>query len=333
MATTDPLLVLSANDVEACLPMAECIDAMTNALRMISNGEVHNPLRNAIIPPLDGAPGILGLMPAVRGGETFSYGLKEVCVFPGNHALGIDSHQGSVLVHEGETGRLVAILNGSAVTAIRTAAATAVASRALARPESNVLALVGAGFQARWHLEALMQVHEIDEVRVCSRNPASSQAFAERWARTYPISAVGTVEEAMRGADIVTTVTNSAGPVVDRRWVEPGMHLNAVGSSVASRREMDSATVASSRLFVDSRVSAVNEGGDLLLAAADGVVAADEHIVAEVGAVLNGSNAGRRDDGEITLFKSLGLAIEDLLAAEVAIDNARELGRGTIVDF
>ncbi|MFT7474079.1 MAG: ornithine cyclodeaminase [Verrucomicrobiales bacterium] len=332
MAHTDQLLVLSATDVEACLPMAECIDAMGDAFRMISSGEVHNPLRNAIVPPLDGAPGILGLMPAVRGGDGFSYGLKEVCVFPGNHALGIDSHQGSVLVHEGETGRLVAILNGSAVTAIRTAAATAVASRVLARPQSNVLALVGAGFQARWHLEALAQVHQLDEVRVCSRNPASSQAFAERWSSTYAVRAVGTVEEAMRGADIVTTVTNSPEPVVDRRWVETGMHLNAVGSSVASKREMDSATVAASRLFVDSRVSAVNEAGDLLLASADGVVA-DEHIIAEVGEVLNGSNAGRRDDDEITLFKSLGLAIEDLLAAEVAIGNAQELGRGTVVDF
>ncbi len=326
------LLVLSAADVEVCLPMADCIEAMSAALLAVSAGEVHVPLRTSVIPPFDGAPGLLGLMPAIRQGDPFLYGLKEVCVFFGNHALGVDSHQGSVLLHEGRTGRLVAIMNGTTVTSIRTAAASAVASRALARPDSRTLALIGAGHQARRHLEALALVHDLDDIRVCARHPDRAQEFAAEWSDRYPVRAVDTVAEAVDGADIVTTVTNAAEPVLTGDLVVPGVHINAVGSSFATKRELDGAAVAASRLFVDRRESTVNESGDYLLALDEGLIGPD-HIVAEVGEVLAGLADGRTDDRQVTLFKSLGLAVEDLMAAEVAYRLALRLGRGSIVEF
>lgn len=329
---SDELLVLSADDVAMCLPMNQCIDAMRLALIAVSQGDVHNPLRMTVMPPFDRAPGLLGLMPAIRGGEQWLYGLKEVCVFPGNHHIGIDSHQGSVLLHDGETGRLMAIMNGSAITAIRTAAATAAASEVLARKDSKVLALVGAGIQARWHLEALTLVHELDEIRVCSARTASAARFVDTWSSNYPVSLAESVEVALAGADIVTTVTNSSEPVLHREWLSPGTHINAVGSSFAAKRELDTTTIAASRLFVDRRESTINESGDYLLALADGAIKPD-HIVAEVGEVLMSSTQGRHDNDDLTVFKSLGLAIEDVMAAEVAFANAQASDRGTTVPF
>ncbi len=326
------LLVLSADDVAACLPMAACIEAMESALRAVSSGTVHNPLRTSVIPPFEDAPGLLGLMPAVRGGERWVYGMKEVCVFPGNHHRGIDSHQGSVLLHDGETGRLSAIMNGSVVTSIRTAAVSAVASRTLARPGSRTLALVGAGIQAERHLESLTLVHRFDDIRVCAARPERAAAFAEGRSTRHPIRATRTVEEAVTGADVIATVTNSAEPVIDRRWLADGVHINAVGSSFATKRELDTATMAAARLFVDRRESTLAESGDFLLAQAEGAIGPD-HIVAEIGEVLNGTAPGRRTDGELTVFKSLGLAIEDVAAAEVVVTNARAAGRGTKVAF
>ena len=328
----DEVLVLSADDVAACLPMADCVTAMSAALQAVSAGEVHNPLRTIVMPPFDGAPGLLGLMPAIRAGDRWVYGLKEVCVFPGNHHKGIDSHQGSVLLHDGETGRLLTIMNGSLITAIRTAAATAVASQALARSDSRVLAIVGAGIQARWHLESLSLVHELDEIRVCASRQERADAFASQWSDRYPVRATASVERALAGADIVTTVTNSTDPVIERRWLHDGVHVNAVGSSFATKRELDSATMADARLFVDRRESTVNESGDYLLALADGAIG-DDHIVAEIGEVLAGSAGGRRSDDELTVFKSLGLAIEDVAAAEVVLANAEASGRGVRVPF
>lgn len=325
------LLVLSASDVEASLPMLECIQAMSEALVASHLGQVDNPLRQILLPKMAEAKGLLGLMPAVLAGAR-TYGLKEVCVFPGNHAVGLDSHMGSVLLHDGCTGALTAILNGSAITAIRTAAATAVASRALARPESSVMALVGCGTQARWHLESLSLVHCLDDIRVCSANPDNAVAFASAWQDKYPIRAVEGVEAALAGCDILTTVTSSSDPVVDETWISDGLHINAVGSSVANRREIDGETVARSRLFVDREESTINEAGDYLLALAEGLIT-NKHIVAEVGAVIAGHSPGRGDSSEVTMFKSLGLAVEDLMAAEVSVSNARLLGLGSVVPF
>src|ERR1051325_4971389 len=238
------VLVLSEHDVEQLLTMEECIEVMEDALRALARGEVHNPLRQAIRAP--GAPGLLGLMPAWRGGERPVYALKEVCVFPGNPPRGRDTHLGAVLLHSGETGELLAVVNASAVTAIRTAAVSAVATKLLAREDAKVLAVIGGGAQARSHLQAIPLVRNLTEVRLCRRG--------ER------------VDEAVRGADIIVTATSSKEPVLKREWIAPGTHINAVGSSIPTTRELDGAAVAAASLFVDRRESTINESGDYLFA-------------------------------------------------------------------
>ncbi|MCU1244949.1 MAG: hypothetical protein JWN02_859 [Acidobacteria bacterium] len=321
------VLIFSERDVETLLPMGECIDLMASALAALARGEVHNPLRQALRAP--GAPGLLGLMPAYRSGDTSYYGLKEVCVFPGNPARGLDTHLGAVLLHSGETGELLAIANASAITAIRTAAVSALATRLLARSDARVLAIIGAGVQGRAHLEAIPLVREVDEIRLYSRSGDKAAALAAHDPR---VRVAGSVEEAVRGAEIIVTATSSREPVLLRQWLADGVHINAVGSSVASAREVDSATMAAASLFVDRRESTVNESGDYLFALREGAIGED-HIRAELGEVLTGTAAGRRSPGEITLFKSLGLAVEDLFAVAHLYEKSRAGGVGTTVEL
>ena len=313
------LLVLSEHEVHALLTMPECIRVMEEALADLARGKVTNPLRSMV--RAEGVPGILGLMPAYRG----DYGLKEICVFPGNPARGLDTHLGGVLLHSGETGELLAIMNASAITAIRTAAVSAVATKLLAREDAHVLAILGAGVQAKSHLEAIPAVRDIREVRIYSRTRAKAEKFAN-------CRIVGSAEEAVRNADIIVTATSSREPVVRREWFKPGAHINAVGSSIKSTRELDSATVAAASLFVDRRESTVNESGDYLMAVQEGVIGPD-HIRAELGEILIGKAKGRTSREEITLFKSLGLAVEDLASAQFLFGEARRRGTGTWVEF
>lgn len=319
------LLILNEHDVERLLTMRECIVVMEEALTALARGEVHNPLRSLIRG--ENAKGILGLMPAYRGGAQPRYGLKEVCVFPGNPALGLDTHLGGVLLHDGETGRLLAVMNASAITAIRTAAVSAVATKLLARKKARTLAIIGAGVQGRTHLEAIPLVREIDDVRIVSRTPAKAEALAGTSARV-----VASVEEAVRGADIVVTATSSREPILRREWLNDGVHINAVGSSIAVARELDGATVAAASLFVDRRESTINESGDYLLALREGAIT-DRHIRAEIGDILAGNAKGRTSESEVTLFKSLGLAVEDLAAAQFLFEKATREHAGTWVDF
>jgi len=305
------VLVLSEHDVEHLLTMEACIEVMADALAALSRGEVHNPLRMPIRAP--GAPGLLGLMPAWRAGETPYYALKEVCVFPENPKRGLDTHLGAVILHSGETGEPLAFMNASAITAIRTAAVSALATRLLAREDAAVLAIIGTGVQGKSHRAAIPLVRNIREIRMCGRGDS--------------------VQEAVRGADIVVTATNSREPILRREWLSPGTHINAVGSSIAAARELDSATVAASSLFVDRRESTLNESGDYLFALREGVIAGPEHIRAELGEILTGAAPGRTSDDEITLFKSLGLAVEDLAAASFLYDAARREQRGVWVEF
>lgn len=305
-------LILSHADVEELLTMRECIAVMEDALAALARGEVHNPLRQAIRAP--GAPGLLGLMPAWRTGY---YALKEVCVYPENPKRGLDTHVGTVILHSGETGEPLAIMNASAITAIRTAAVSAVATKLLARPDARVLAVIGNGVQAKAHLEAIPLVRDIADVRVFSRSSGT----------------VASAEEAVRGADIVVTATNSREPVLKREWLKPGAHINAVGSSIPSARELDGATIAASSLFVDRIESTVNESGDYLFAVKEGAIRRPEHIRGELGDVLIGRTAGRTASDEITLFKSLGLAVEDLASAAFLYEKARREGRGTWVEI
>lgn len=316
------VLILSEHDVTELLTMQECIGVMEEALRALANGEVVNPLRNLVRG--NGVPSILGMMPAWRGGANPVYGLKEVCVFPGNPARGLDTHLGAVLLHSGETGELLAMVNAAAVTAIRTAAVSAVATRLLAREDASVLAILGAGAQARTHLEAIPLVRNIKDVRVYSRTRQKAAELGH---------AVDSVEEAVRGADIIVTATSSKEPVLEREWIAAGAHINAVGSSIASERELDGATVAAASLFVDRRESTVNESGDYLFALREGAISGPQHIRGEIGELLTGRAEGRKSAEEITLFKSLGLAVEDLAAAAFLYEKARRLGRGVTVEF
>ena len=320
------LLVLSEHDVESLLTMRECIGVMEEALAALARGEAHNPLRQIVRGA--NANGILGLMPAYRGGDTPYYALKEVCVFPGNPARGLDTHLGAVMLHSGATGELLMIANASAITAIRTAAVSALATKLLARDDAKTLAIIGAGVQARTHLEAIPLVRDIEEIRISSRTRAKAEALAKHDKR---VRVVDSIEEAVRGADIIATTTSSREPIVKREWISDGAHVNAVGSSIAAARELDSATLAAASLFVDRRESTINESGDYLFALREGTIS-DGHIRAEIGEILIGSARGRTSRDEITLFKSLGLAVEDLASAQFLFEKATKLGRGAIVE-
>jgi len=322
-------LVLTQAEVRSLLPMDECMDLMAETLQALARGEGLNPLRSLM--RLSEGKGILGMMPGVSG-EPEALGIKVVTVFPGNHGSDYDAHQGVVLLFDPEHGLPVGILDASEVTATRTAAVSGVATRALAREDASELALVGSGVQARTHLQAMLLARPIETVRVYSSTTEHREAFArrERDRHGVEVVAVASAEEAVRGADVVCTVTSSSEPVLRGAWLEPGTHVNAVGSSVKSTRELDTEAVVRSRLFVDRRESTVTEAGDYLFPLAEQAIDVG-HIVGELGDVLLGRLAGRRSDEEVTLFKSLGLAVEDLAAAQHALEQARARGMGTIV--
>jgi ornithine cyclodeaminase len=319
------VLVLSERDVRAVLDMESCIAAMEDALAALARAELTMPLRFLFRPPGDS---VLGLMPAHRGGGAPVYSLKEIVVTPGNAARGLDPHQGAVLLHDGQNGVLRAVLNASAITEIRTAAVSAVATKLLARSDSRQVAILGAGVQARSHAEAMRAVIPELELRIWSR----TRAHAEALALEAHAAVCETVEDALDGADVVCTCTASREPVVRRAWLAPGAHVNAVGSSVPSARELDSEVVSDASLFVDRRESTVNESGDYLRAVEERGIG-PEHIVAELGELLLGEHPGRRAATELTLFKSLGLAVEDLAAAILCVERAREQGIGVEVPF
>lgn len=331
MSTTERpegTLLVGHNDVLALLPMAECIDAMTEALRTLAQGGATLPLRQIV--RLANGRDAFALMPAVLQ-QPSAIGAKVITVVPGNDATPYDSHQGAVLLFEAELGRLIAILDASSITGLRTAAVTAVATRALSRPESRTLALLGAGVQAVTHLESISVVRQLDEVRVWSRSGTRAHELARRASsHGARIVVCDSVQRAVDGADIVCTVTSSREPVLRGEWITPGTHINAVGASLATSRELDSAAVANARLYVDRRESAMNEAGDFLVPKSEGLFG-DEHIVGEIGELLVDPPRiqGRRSTTEITLFKSLGLAIEDVAAAQRIYDRAVASGAGT----
>ena len=320
------VLVLSESEVRRLLDMGSCIEAMTEVLASLARGELYQPLRSISRPP--GATSLLGLMPAYRGGATPTYGLKEIVVVPGNPARGLDTHMGSVLLHDGETGELVAVLNASPVTEIRTAAVSAVATRVLARPGAERVAILGSGAQARGHVHAMRAVLEDPEIRIWSR----SLEAAERLAGDVGATVSPSVDAALFGAEVVCTTTAATQPIVEKRWLARGAHVNAVGSCFPTTRELDTETVAHSSFFTDRRESCLSEAGDFVIAAAEGAVGPD-HIVAELGEVLAGMHPGREHEDELTVFESLGIAVEDLASAELVARRAREQGAGAEVDF
>jgi ornithine cyclodeaminase/alanine dehydrogenase-like protein (mu-crystallin family) len=322
--------VIGRDDVRRLLPMGRCIDLMADALAGLARGEAHNPLRSVMrLPNLRGA---LGMMPAASTTPPI-VGIKVITVFPGNRGTGYESHQGFVILFEGEHGAPIALVDAAEITAIRTAAVSGVATRLLAREDADDLAILGSGTQARTHLEAMLVARPaIRRVRAWSPTADRLNAFAVAASEAHGVSVepVASAREAVDGASIVCTVTASATPILEGEWLSPGSHINAVGASQPGSAELDVEAVRRSRLFVDRRESALHECGDLLAAIEAGVVSQD-HIVAELGEVLTGGVPGGRDASEVTLFESLGLAVEDLAAAREVWQQATNQGVGTSI--
>jgi ornithine cyclodeaminase len=322
------IIVLAARHVHELLGYAECADVMRAALAELARGQIQQPLRT-IVRPQDAA-GFMGLMPAYS--PPAGYGLKALVITPGNPAAGKDAHQGAVLLFDAVTGEPLAMINASAITAIRTAAVSAVATDLLARPGAAQLAIIGTGVQGRAHAHAVAATRPLAGIRLAGRDLARAREVAAGLAAELdvPVTAVAGVPDALAGADIVVTATASATPVLRRDWLAAGAHINAVGACVPGEREIDTATMAEAAVFADRRESVLAESGDYLLAARDG---AANPVRAELGELLLGTAEGRVGDDEITLFESLGLAAEDLAAARYLYTKAAGLGAGTLADF
>lgn len=320
------VLVLSEHDVRELLDMESCVAAMEDVLKRLDRGELTNPLRTLMSSPGSAA---MGLMPAHAAGTAPVFSLKEIVVVPTNPKRGLDPHQGSVILHDGTTGQLTAVINASPITEIRTAAVSAVATKLLARPNSRTVAIIGSGVQGRSHVDAMQTVLDDPIIRIWSRNPAHAEALA---LETHSLVA-HSIEEALDGADVVCTATSASEPIVEYAWLSPGAHISAAGAFPNGKsRELSSETVGAARFFVDRRESTLSESGDFLVAAAE-LGFGPDHIVAELGELLNGDAEGRRTDDELTVFKSMGIASEDLAAAQLCVARARERGIGTEVDF
>lgn len=323
------MLVLSQADVERMLTMPKCVELMAATLSALARGEATLPLRTVFAIP-DGA---FAVMPAALTHPP-AVGAKIITVLPKNHGTELDSHQGAVLLFDTGNGSLLAVMDATSVTTIRTAAVSAVATHALARENAATLAILGAGVQGHSHLEAMCAVRPLTALRVWSRNTEHARALADVGRTRFGLDAIvsPTAKDAVTRADIVCTTTSATQPVLLGEWLAPGTHVNAVGASQPHAREIDSAVVVRSRLYVDRRESALKEPGDILTPIANGEIT-PEHIVAEVGEVLVGAAPGRRADDEITLFKSLGLAIEDLASAHYLYAEALRTNAGVRVEL
>jgi len=289
-----------------------CIPIVRQAMIQFSRGETKQLLRS-LIPLSEGR--IFGIMPGAMGDHA-PFGAKLISVFPENFARGIQSHQGLVILFDPETGAPVCAVHAGEITAIRTAAASAVATDALARKDVRRLALLGYGEQAQTHARAIRKVRNFESIVVWGRSPERARAFAERMQKelALPVTPAATVREAVADADIICTVTSAAEPILKGEWVRPGTHVNVVGSGYAGPAEIDNDLVVRSRFIADSREGVLHQGAEFLRAKQAGLVG-DEHIVAEIGQVLAGQIEGRRSAEEITVYKSLGHIVQDLATA------------------
>lgn len=324
------LHVLGAGDVIELLPMDECIEAMDGAMRQAAARNAVMPLRAAIKLPEEG---LLGWMPGYLG-DPQVFGAKLVSVYEKNFALGMHSHNGVVVLFEAENGRPVAIVDAAEITAIRTAAASALATRTLAREDTTTLAILGYGAQGRQHLESMLCVRPFSRIRIWGRHHDRAAAFAAEQGERFgvEIEPVSVARAAVEGADVICTVTGSPTPIVHGDWLEPGQHLNAVGTSFPGIRELDGPAVARSRLYVDLREGALAQAGEFQMARDEGLIA-DDHILGEIGEVLLGRVEGRTGPDDITLYKSLGLVVQDLAAAQHVYRKAQAAGAGTVAPF
>jgi alanine dehydrogenase len=315
---------LSEADVRAVLSMAGLIDAMEAALAAFSAGSVNQPVRTVIEAP----GGFFASMPAYLG-STPAMGAKLVTVFHDNASKGLPTHLATIVLLDPLSGDLLAILDGRFITEARTAAVSAVAARYLAREDVGPLAIIGSGVQARSHLEALSLVRKFTDVRCWSPTAAHAASFVSESTK-YPVRAMESAEMATRGADVVVLVTASPTPVIVDSWVKPGACVISVGACRPNQREMDPELVARARLVVDSRAAALQESGDVVQGISEGRFG-ESHIAAELGQVVADRKLGRRDASEITIFKSLGMAVEDVAAADLAYRRATQLARGAAI--
>ncbi len=318
--------ILNREAVAEALSHAECIEAVESAMRAVARGDTIMPLRRYMDIPRQG--GKFTLMPGYLG-EPCTFGVKIVSKYPRSADSPYGSHVGAVMIFDSVEGIPLALLDGSELTAIRTAAASALATRILARADGATLAILGTGTQALHHVQALTCVRPITEVRVWGRTGAHARRLLRRLALPVSVSArvCDRAREAVDGADIVCTTTSAAEPVLEGKWLAPGCHVNLVGAAIASSAEADVDVVTRSRFFVDYKASAMDQAGELLAAIRDGAVS-EAHIAGEIGEVLAGDVSGRRDDGEITVYKSLGVAAQDLAAAYAAFRNAESRNIG-----
>jgi alanine dehydrogenase len=323
------MIVLGKSDIERMLDMPTCIGLMEAALASLARGEVIHPLRPVV--PVPDTKNVFAVMPAYSS-SLGAFATKIISVFPDNHGTALDSHQGLVALFDGERGNPVALMDASSITAIRTAAVSGVATKLLSRKGATRLAILGAGVQARTHFEAMLAAHAFEHVVFWNRDRDKALRLRDRARERVQSDVAATPRDAVRGADVVCTVTASREPVVHGEWLMPGAHVNAVGASLRTTRELDTDAVRRSRIYVDRRESALNEAGDLLIPIQEGAITADA-IVGEIGEVLIGRVQGRRNDTEVTLFKSLGLAVEDLACAHFLYDAATRAEVGTRVEL
>jgi alanine dehydrogenase len=325
------MLILSEADVRQLLPMEELIPAMADALAAFSAGAVQQPLRTVI--EVGASKAFFGVMPAFIP-ESGALGTKLVTVFGSNLALGLPSHLATIVLLDSTTGEMRGLLDGRYITEARTAAVSAVSTRHLARPDASQLAIIGSGVQAWSHLEALRLVRTLSEVRVWSPTAAHRERFAREAEQklSMPVRTARSAEEALDGADLIVLVSSAREPVARSAWVGEGAHVCAVGACRPDQREMDSDLVARGQLFVDSRTGALAEAGDIVLPIKERRFTAD-HIAGELGEVVSGRVTGRSSSSDVTIFKSLGMAVEDVAAAHLAFEKAaaRGLGRGVLM--
>ncbi len=326
-----PVLVINKSHVQKLLSMKDCIKTIANSFRSLAIGEVVMPRR--LIMWLPKKVGALGLMPAYCG-EPRVLGVKVITAFPCNQNTEFHTHQGMVVLFGADHGEPLAIIDASEITAIRTAAVSGVATDLLSNPNAGDLLIMGSGVQAAKHLEAMLLVREIRRIRVWNPFPGLAKKFSQIQSERLSISIepLEGREPEIDGADIICTVTGSTEPVLLGKMISPGTHVNAVGASFPHARELDTEAVVKSRFFVDLRDSALNEAGDFLFPKNEGVID-DKHILGEIGEVLLGKVEGRRSREDITVFKSLGLAVEDVTAAKYVFDRAYEEGAGQSVEI
>jgi ornithine cyclodeaminase len=329
--------LLTESDVQGLLDPDGLRDAMASSLKAFSAGTAQQPLRTVLAVSRDDA--LFGTMPAfvprensgagsateARETDGGALGAKMVSVFSGNAARGLPTHLALIVLLDARTGGLLAVMDGRYITEVRTAAVSALSSRLLARPTAASLAIIGSGVQARSHLEALGRIHRFRQATVWSPTREHRERFVADVSAPH-VRAADHPGEAIVGADVIVLATSSSTPVIESGWVKPGAHVISVGACRPTQREMDPQLVARGRLVVDSRAAALAESGDVVLGIRDGFFGAD-HVAAELGEILNGAE-GRRRESEITIFKSLGMAVEDVSAADLAYRRAVERGVG-----